>query len=214
MNLETLPFPGHGVNAASVMPGAPVPEPAALLLAGLVLGVLLLVSCRYRRRWAKVLLGSIVVGLAAPSVHAQSTGPDYSRVSDFLNGQRTLLNVTDLELVYTTPFFTSGPGIILITTSNSNQTVQPRFIVPATADEGRPFHLFSALMFNQSARITLTPLYNYNNSASLTLYLYGIANLPSTTWTPLAAGDEPDLNCGAVADPGTTTTPDPSARAI
>ncbi len=202
MNVESVPFLGHGVNVASVMPGAPVPEPAALLLAGLVLGALLLLSCRYRRRWAKALLGSIVVGLAAAPVHAQSTGPDYSQVSDFLNGQRSLLNVTDLEVVNLAT--NVSQGIALITTSNSNQTYQGTVSFPAPSDRytHAPVHFFSARMFNQPAGITITPLYDYNNSALLTLYLRGIASLSSgaATWTPLPARDEPGLNCGAVAD--------------
>jgi hypothetical protein len=99
------------VNVASVTPQAPVPEPAALILSVLSLGCLILVvSCRNTRK-ARLILGSAVVGLAAFHVQAQSTGPAYSNVSDFLNGKRTLLRDQDLVVYILNPT-TPPPGIL------------------------------------------------------------------------------------------------------
>lgn len=91
------------VNVASVTPAAPVPEPSALLLAGIGLALLLAIRGRNWSR-TRLLLGGLMAALASVPAHAQSTclpvtsGPDYCRVSDFLNGKRRLLAIDDLVI--------------------------------------------------------------------------------------------------------------------
>lgn len=93
------------VNVANVTPIASTPEPSALLLAGVGFALLLLVGRYRQRRKATTLLacGFALVAASVPT-EAQSTcptsvsGPDYCHVSDFLNGQRTLLDVTDIQV--------------------------------------------------------------------------------------------------------------------
>jgi hypothetical protein len=84
-------------NVASV---TAVPEPSALPLAGLGLGalLLLLVGPGRHRRAVTLLAAGLGAVLASAPVEAQSSGPDYSNVDDYLNGQRTLLKVTDLTV--------------------------------------------------------------------------------------------------------------------
>ncbi len=187
------------LNVASVAPAAPVPEPSSLLLAGAGLALLLMVRGR-RRKVATMLSVGFAVALGGGSaVQAQSNqNPDFTNVSDILNGNRNLLNVTDLELVYSNNTY---QGTITIHTSDSGQTAVANSSLPSS-DKTKNANLYSAWMFNQPTPVTLTPLYNANGTGALTFWLQGIDSVPSTVapWTPLAAGDEPDLNCGAVAD--------------
>ncbi|MBV8831851.1 MAG: VCBS repeat-containing protein, partial [Acidobacteriaceae bacterium] len=194
------------VNVASVSAAASTPEPSALLLAGVGLA-LLLVSCG-RRRKATLLAGGLVAALASVPVQAQTncpavtSGPDYCHVSDFLNGQRTLLQVTDLEIVTIDPGY-GGAVFNQIQTSNSNQTAQNSFVVkpiPFTY-QPKPVRQFSAHMFDQPSAVTISTLYYYNDSL-FPLWIQNIAQVPSggAVWTPLGQGDYPQVNCGAVAD--------------
>jgi len=82
-------------NVASV---TAVPEPSALLLAGLGLAFLLVSRCR-RRKTVTLLAGGLVAG---SSLFAQSgQNPDFTNVNDILHGNRTLFQVTDLEIAST-----------------------------------------------------------------------------------------------------------------
>jgi hypothetical protein len=191
-------------NVASVTPVAPVPEPSAVLLAGVGLALLLVGYGRRRRKTATLLAGGLMAALASVPVEAQTncpqvtSGPDYCHVSDFLNGQRNLLNVTDLSVVYLDP--SDGPNYTLITTSNSQQTVATSFQYGLQGiDSSKPILEFSAHMFNQTSASTITTLHNYDGYFAL--WLQNIASNGGTSaWTPLALGDDPGVSCGVVAD--------------
>lgn len=191
-------------NVASVTPAAPAPEPSALLLAGV--GITLLLAARYRRRKMKTLVtGGMVAALAGGLVHAQtSPDPDYSEVSDILDGQRTLLQVTDLMVTaYDQKFgrFYSTP----ITTSNSQQTPQTQYRWLAFAQAVGPS--YSALMFNQPYATTITTGYNDVYPAGSgtppyfdLLFQNGTDTSNWRLYRPLAAGDSPTVASGVVAD--------------
>ncbi len=71
--------------------------------------------------------GTVVAALASVPLGAQtSSGPDYSNVSDFLNGQRTLLKVQDLQVVVNAAGYNNSVSIIPITTQNSAEVCSPR----------------------------------------------------------------------------------------
>ena len=190
------------VNVSSVTPVA-VPEPSALLLACLGLALLLVGRCRQRRK-ATVLACAFVAAFATIPVHAQTnSGPDYSNVTDFLNGQRTLLNVTDLQVVRV------GPGTIQIypiTTSNSGQTLGPYTPIGGNVFFSSPSS-FSAHMFNQAQAVTLNAISNYNNGGTLALVLQNVQpavnpNNFNSVWQslPNSPAYVPTVQDGAAAD--------------
>ncbi len=189
------------LNVASVAPVA-VPEPSALLLAGV--GLALLLVGRFRH-WTKatVLAGALVATLAGVPARAQtSSGPDYSNVSDFLNGQRSLLQVTDLMVtmydqnlgrVYSTP----------ITTSNSQPTLGNQFGWSTQAQSSGPS--YSALMWNGTDATTITVVNgDVNNAAQRpTLDLLFQTGTNTANWfssSPLGLGSNPAIADGAAAD--------------
>jgi hypothetical protein len=88
------------VTVASVTPVASTPEPSVMLLTGIGLALLVVGRWGWRRK-ASLLACAFAAALASVPVQAQTQanpGPDYSNVTDFLNGERTLLNVTDLQI--------------------------------------------------------------------------------------------------------------------
>ena len=191
------------VNVASVSAVASTPEPSALLLAGAGLALLLL--GRFSRRKVALLTGGLVVALTSVPVKAQTdcpsatSGPDYCNVSDFLNGQRTLLQVTDLQIINLVPGV--GPQFTQVKTSNSNQTPQTPFIPPnlGGVDSSTVPATFSAHMFNQPSATTITTL---DNNGTFALWLQNVASLATGNgiWYPTVTGDNPLLMSGAVAD--------------
>ncbi len=183
------------VNVANVTPVAPAPEPSALVLAGA--GLALLFAARRRRpRKVLVLELAVIAVLVSIPAYAQATGPDYSNVSDFLNGKRSVLDVTDIAV------FNSRGIPTVVTTSNSSQKIASSFTLSQTFDNSKRARIFPARMFNQAAVSTLTPLYDYNNSALLTFLMQSVANVPNQVlyWQPFGGGDEPDITGGAAAD--------------
>jgi hypothetical protein len=190
-------------NVASV---TAVPEPSVLVLGGLGLGLLLIGHCR-RLRNVRVPLWGVVVAFLMPPVHAQTaSGPDYSNVPDFLNGQRNLIQKTDLEVFRVDSTLYGGypsQNIVQIYTSNSTQNnVGDVSSSSFSADASRPMRPFSAHMFNQAAAITLTTMNSFQHSENFALWLQNVTGLPShsAAWEPLAAGDNPTVTGGAVAD--------------
>jgi hypothetical protein len=203
------------VNVASV---TAVPEPSALLLAGI--GFALLLVGRYRnRRKAALLAGAFVAALASVPVQAQTdncptvtSGPDYCHVSDFLNGQRTLLNVTDLQAFRLSNFnnggdsnnnIGNGQDVYQITTSGSQQTLAKKYFEDSPlGDQSKPLLSFSAHMFAQPSASTLTTLANFQNSGSFALWFQNVDKLNGTAgwWLPLPAGNNPTIEAGAVGD--------------
>jgi hypothetical protein len=190
------------VNVASVTPVASTPEPSALLLAGFGLALLLVGRFRARRK-AALLTGAFVAALASVPAQAQTSAPDYSNVPDFLNGQRTLLNVTDLQVVRV------GPGSIQvypIPTSNSNQTLAPPNGIGGNVNFSYPSS-FSAHMFNQSQAVTLNAISNYNNDGILAFVLQNVQpavnpNNFTNVWQslPNSPASDPIVQGGAAAD--------------
>jgi hypothetical protein len=169
-----------------------VPEPSTLLLSGLALALLLIGRLRNRRK-ATLLAAGFVAALSTVPVQAQSN-PDFTNVNDILHGNRTLLNITDLEIVTLDP--NVGPVFTQITTSNSSQTSSRSFNynlqgIRAVAPN------FSAHMFNQPSAITITALNNFSNYG-VAFWLQGIANAGGTAaWTPLPPGNRSFVACGA-----------------
>jgi PEP-CTERM motif-containing protein len=189
------------VNVSSVMPAAAVPEPSALLLAGFGLALLLVGRFRARRK-ATLLTGALVAALASVPIQAQTkSGPDYSQTSDFLNGQRTLLQVTDLQIVTQTRAF-NGTDIYPITTSNSGQTLQPTQSPSGSVDPDKDVRVFSAHMFNQASASTLWTMANFEESGNFALGLRNVDSLHGAegNWDPLPAGSNPTVTADAVAD--------------
>ena len=210
------------VDVASVTPLAAGPEPSALLLGSLGMVLLLVVFCRERTK-ATALVSGFLAALANVPVQAQTnSGPDYSNVLDFLNGQRTLLNVTDLQVVRqsASPYtFDDGGDIyqhsnniesLQVTTSNSQQAKQPPIIDNTTtaqswySDSSKPAFSFSAFMFNQAPASTLTTMSNFQQSGNFALWLQNVSGLQGAPgwWEPLAGSSNPNPNVtsGAVAD--------------
>jgi hypothetical protein len=206
-------------NVSKVAPIA-LPEPSALLFCGLGLGLQLLVRFRKRRK-GTALVGFFVAALASVPVQAQtSSGPDYSNVTDFLNGERTLLNVTDLQVFRQSKsqYNWDDGGVYLnhsnniealqITTSNSQQSTRQPIIYNSSstsnwyADSAKPVFSFSAFMFNQPGASTLTTMGDFNHSGTFALWLQNVSALQGGPgwWSPLATGDNPNVTSGAVAD--------------
>ena len=187
-------------NVASVTPAAPVPEPGTAGLLGLSLfGFAWMIRKRNLHRSKLLSLLLPVLFLDAWNAQAQqSANPDYSNVTDILKGKRTVVQTTDLELVTLDP--NNGPSFTQIKTSNSNQAAGGPFQYGLQGiDSSKPVLNFSAHMFNQPSASTITTLHSFKNSFAL--WLQDIASYYGrSTWTPLAAGDEPDVTCGAVAD--------------
>ena len=191
-------------NVASVTPAAPVPEPSALLLAGVGLALLLATRLRSRNTLA-VLTAVFVAALATVPVRAQSTPPDYSNVSDFLNGRRSLLQVQDLQVMIQDSNATSdATGIWTITTANSVQSKGPYSNPAGTVDpSGKAFASFSAHMFNQPQAVTLKTLPNFNQTGRLAIQVQNVqpAVNPSNSGGPYQPlSDDPAIGGGAVAD--------------
>ncbi len=149
------------------------------------------------------LAGALVVTLTGIPAQAQTTSsPDYNNVSDILNGQRSLLQVTDLMVtlydqntgrVYSTP----------ITTSNSQPTLGNRFGWATQAQSSGAS--FSALMWNGANATTITVVNGdvANAAQRPTLDLLFQTGTNTANWTsfsPLGLGSNPGITYGAAAD--------------
>ena len=183
---------------------APVLDSSAQLFAGLGLALLLARPCR-RWRTATLLAGGFVAVLASGPVHAQTShDPDYSKVADVLEGQRTLLQVTDLMVTaYDQKLgnFYSNP----ITTSNSQQTPQMQYRWFADAQAAGPS--YSARMYNQPYATTITTGYKdvYPAGGGTPPYFDLLLQNGTNTskwqlYRPLPAGDSPTVASGVAAD--------------
>ena len=141
-------------NVSSVTPIAAVPEPSALLFTALGLGALLLMRIYHHQRRTKLLVGSAVVAIASAS-SALAQNPDFSNTDDILHGNRTMLNITDLQVVNV-----SGNGLNFsqLLTSNSSVTKTVSFPASLPGDIYNPYRVksFSGLMFNQPQAVSVT----------------------------------------------------------
>jgi hypothetical protein len=183
------------VNVAAV---TSVPEPSAGILAGVGLGLLLLAGLGRKRTGVRALLGIVLLCVLAVSVQAQASDPDYSNVSDFLSGQRTLLQITNLQVAS----YNTGSGTLWITpvtTANSQQTTQPQRNFQTFSLNGQyQTFSFSVRMFNQPQATTFTTIHTVSDdpNASNTLLLTDAG----AGWFPLTRGDNPFVSGGVAAD--------------
>ena len=117
------------LNVESVTPVTATPEPSALLLAAVGLGLLLASRGRNLRK-RSTLTVAILAALATVPLKAQTTncpsvsGPDYCPVSDFLNGNRALLKIQDIEVIDLGNNASQGKITQLGTSSSSPPTVR------------------------------------------------------------------------------------------
>lgn len=186
------------VNVASAMPA---PEPSALLLlaAG---GLALLLANRLRGRKKEILLAAILfIALATSPVKAQ-TNPDFTNVHDILHGNRTLLQISDLQIV-TWPVSTNTSNLFTfnqLLTSNSSVTNTSSF----QADVGsvwNPYGVksFSGLMFNQPQPVIVMEVLAGNIDSFNYLLTTNIQNAgPWFSRAPNASGAV--FTAGAMAD--------------
>ncbi len=158
-----------------------------------------------------VALGVFVPTLVSVPVQAQtSSGPDYSNVTDFLNGQRTLLYVTDVQIfrINNRPAYEGidkDSNIVQVPMSNSNGSANN---LPLTgqsnsvfsADASKQPLTFSAHMFDQRSASTLTAVSNFQSSGKFALWLQNVDSLNGGPgwWSPL--NGNPTVAAGAVAD--------------
>lgn len=193
------------VGASSVTPVAPVPEPSALLIVGL--GLALFLVFYLRRRMKALLAGGLLAAFASVAVQAQTTcppvssGPDYCPVQDFLNGQRTLLPIQDLEVIDLGNNASQGQ-ITQLKTSSSSPPAVNQFLPGWTSNEGAQVKSFSARMFNQKRATTFSSLYDFDHTGLFTLWLQSVDGVTGDGlyWRPLPGGQAPGVLCGAAAD--------------
>ena len=189
-------------NVANVTPVAPIPEPSALLFTGIGLGALLLMRVRRPRQRNRLLVGTAAIAIAAssPMLAQSNQNPDFTNVKDILRGNRTLLSITDLQVV---GFSNSGLSFNQLTTANSSMTAKPSFPAALPSDVYNPFGVksFSGSMFNQSQAVTVTQLNAVQTSSELYLVTTNIQNagpwyspVTSPTGYPFAAGAMADFN--------------------
>lgn len=187
-------------NVASVTPVAAVPEPAALLFTGIGLCALLLTRVRRHQQRTKLMLGSVALAIAAVSpMPAQSNqNPDFTNVDDILRGNRTLLNITDLQVV---AFSNSGLSFTQLTTSNSSMTAKPSFPATLPPDIYSPFGVksFTGSMFNQPQAVTVTALSAVQTESNSYLVSTNIQNA-GPWYSAVKAYDSSYFTAGAMAD--------------
>jgi hypothetical protein len=187
------------VDFVDIQSAEAVPEPATDGLLALSL-ISLAWGLRKRKHHAVKLLSlaGVLTVLGAGTTYAQQSNPDYSQVPDILYGRRTVVQATDLEVVALDP--NVGPVFAQINTANSQQTASNFFNWGLQGiDASKPVLNFSAHMFNQPSTSTITTLHNFNNAFGI--WIQDLANSNgSSVWLPLAAGDEPVVNCGVAAD--------------
>jgi hypothetical protein len=179
---------------------AAVPEPSAFALAGF--GFALLLLGLRRKRALKAVTSALVAGSFGLSVNAQAvSGPDYSQTADFTNGQRNLLNITDMQIAAYN--LKSGDVYIFpITTSNSQQTDGTSQRLIMRGDESQ-LKAFSARMFNQPAAAMLTAIHNSQllaGAGRLAIVVQNSPGLPAAQNIFFGAGDDPNVLSGVAAD--------------
>src|SRR5215469_977073 len=140
-------------------------------------------------------------GQRALAQQAQSN-PDFSNVNDILQGNRTLFQITDLQVSVSVP--NRGIGSYRLETSNSSVT---KTSLVLTGLGSFPFKSFSGWMFNQPQATTVTEANHANKTFSQTLITQ---NIPSTRLFSLLALVAPDvftpgvppalITAGAMAD--------------
>ncbi|HET8824090.1 MAG TPA: DVUA0089 family protein, partial [Terriglobales bacterium] len=185
------------LNISSVAPIA-VPEPSALLLAGV--GLALLLMGRLRSRKKETLLTPILLAaLATSPVQAQSD-PDFTNVKDILHGNRTLLQITDLQVVTWTKDSTQLNFNQLLT-SNSSVTKTSSSSANIPPDIYNPYGTksFSGSMFNQPQPVTVTEVAAEQTESNLYLVTTNIQNA-GPWFSPIQEYNAFQFTAGAMAD--------------
>lgn len=148
------------------------------------------------------LMALLTCSLFTGQLNAQSTtnkNPDFSTVSDILNGKRTLFGIQDLQIVSVLPG--SDPAgyptvsAFPITTSNSQQTNYPSQPVSLSLDYEVP-KVFSGRMFNQSSATVVVAL-NGNVGYGVSLAVESPQGVQGASVSPDTTGGIPD---GVMAD--------------
>ncbi len=143
-----------------------------------------------RGRKALLLLVLAWVGCACALLHAQD--PDYSNVTDMLNGQRTLLQIDDLVIAGVT---NHGFGFVTqsLTTKDSQTSYGYREDLDAFACF-LPLNIFTGKIFDLPQQTTVDVCKGTHN---FPYHLHIVGFLRSEAQLPAGAGD---FNAGAVAD--------------
>ena len=133
---------------------------------------------------------------SGPAKAQTSSGPDYSKVNDFLSGKRSLLKVDDIAVFNTTDGYST-----VISTLDSTQGITSVNQIGSSL-AAKKAQIFAARLFNQPAQSTITPVYDYNATALLTFLVQSVNNVPGNSlyWQPFGGGDEPDLTGCVSAD--------------
>ena len=147
------------VDFVNVASATAVPEPSALVCAGVGLALLFVGRLRNRRK-ATLVIGGLVAALATgPSLFAQSgQNPDFTNVNDILHGNRTLLQITDVEIISSGP--ETGDNVIFyqlpMSNSSPGQTPPPfqLTLVSPPATVFKPLEL-SGWIFNLPRAVTV-----------------------------------------------------------
>jgi len=174
------------VNVSSVKA---VPEPSGLLLAGVGLAVLLVVRFRNRRK-ATALVVAILAALASLPVQAQ-TDPDFTNVNDVLHGNRTLLQITDVEIIENGP--ETGGNVVLYQLPMSNSSpgqTPPTFQITGI---GNPAGIFKPLEL--SGRI-----FNLPRAVTVQVAATDVLGNAQVQYSVANAGIDPNFNYFSVVN--------------
>jgi hypothetical protein len=186
------------VNVASVTPVAATPEPSALLLAAV--GLALLLASRLRGRKKETLLAVILLAVLASSPVQGQSDPDFTNVNDILHGNRTLLQITDLQIL-TWQKDSTQLNFDQLMTSNSSITKTSSFPANIPPDIYNPYGTksFSGSMFNQPQPVTVSEVSAQQTQNNLYLVTTNIQDA-GPWFSAVGNFDTFDFNAGAMAD--------------
>jgi hypothetical protein len=124
---------------------------------------------------------------------AQKNDPDFSNVNDILQGNRTLLQISDLQAAAT---LQNGANLTLYQFTTSNSSVTKTSTTPAGIPEKvHDSQSFSGWMFNQPQAVTVTTATESGSRKLVT------QNLPNREpWVTTYASSHYGVQAGAMAD--------------
>jgi FG-GAP-like repeat len=132
----------------------------------------------------------------AQELHAQT--PDFSKVDDILRGKRTLLQITDLQVIGVNSV--SGLNFTQIPVANSTPTAVTPVSTTSFVEPGTRSVTFSGWMFNQPKPVTVA-LFRDQGGATYTYKLLNtVSSLPDNN-TPMPQDQQAnEVNDGVTAD--------------